>query len=510
MVMAMMTRSSQQRLALDVFDVERHAAAHQLGRVDRPARAVDRRPAGHAGLHAVAVGVFGDQLGALRLAGLHADGVRARADQRHLALQHVEELRQLVEAGAADEAADAGDARRRRRAPAARAGASAAVGRIERNFQTRISSLLKPWRRWRKNTGPGLSSLMASAISAISGSAEQRAPATPTTRSCGALHQRPALVAGRAGDRRQRRLGDPRQRRGAAGRPLVDEQHHLVGQHRQPLDQLAHPGLGVLRHRDHHAVDVGHDPVRRAAPRCRPAPARRRRRGRRAADAVVEHAQHRGLAASQRRADQPLGVLVGADHDDVGRQPALGAPAAHHRPPQGVQARRAPRSWPRTRARRPRQSRSPVGWKPTSRNSRHSAARPKPAATLHQMPAEPLALRKGVGVDGREAPDQRQRADDERRERGGRDAAGRQRRGGERERCPARRRRRCGRSRPASSRSAASGSASAPPVASARAGRARLSRAAAAWPSWPGALRRRLQARRRAQAFRPGTIPPRD
>ncbi len=39
------------------------------------------------------------------------DRVRARADQRQLADQHVEELRQLVDRGLADEAADAGDAR---------------------------------------------------------------------------------------------------------------------------------------------------------------------------------------------------------------------------------------------------------------------------------------------------------------------------------------------------------------------------------------------------------------
>src|ERR1019366_8392540 len=69
---------------------------------------VDLRPAGDAGPHAVALPVVGnllvegfDELGALR-AGAH-DG--------HLALQDVEELRQLVEADGADDAADGGDAR---------------------------------------------------------------------------------------------------------------------------------------------------------------------------------------------------------------------------------------------------------------------------------------------------------------------------------------------------------------------------------------------------------------
>ena len=43
---------------------------------------------------------------------LGVDGVRARADERQIALEHhVEELRQFVEAGLADEAADARDAR---------------------------------------------------------------------------------------------------------------------------------------------------------------------------------------------------------------------------------------------------------------------------------------------------------------------------------------------------------------------------------------------------------------
>ena len=53
-----------------------------------------------------------DRLVVQPVLGLGVDRVRARADQRQVALEHhVEELRQLVEAGLADEAADAGDAR---------------------------------------------------------------------------------------------------------------------------------------------------------------------------------------------------------------------------------------------------------------------------------------------------------------------------------------------------------------------------------------------------------------
>ena len=57
----------------------------------------------------------GAQVGAARLPGLAQRGVlgehqRARADEAHVALEHVEQLRRLVEREAADDAADAGDA----------------------------------------------------------------------------------------------------------------------------------------------------------------------------------------------------------------------------------------------------------------------------------------------------------------------------------------------------------------------------------------------------------------
>src|SRR5262249_31401422 len=65
---------------------------------------VHLRPAGDARLDrqaaAVVVGVAGDLL----------DEIRARPDEAHLAAQHVPELRQLIEAGAAEESAGARDA----------------------------------------------------------------------------------------------------------------------------------------------------------------------------------------------------------------------------------------------------------------------------------------------------------------------------------------------------------------------------------------------------------------
>ena len=59
------------------------------------------------GLHLVADHVAADQL-AVQL--VVRDRVRARADDAHAPLQHVDELRQLVERGAAQERAEARDA----------------------------------------------------------------------------------------------------------------------------------------------------------------------------------------------------------------------------------------------------------------------------------------------------------------------------------------------------------------------------------------------------------------
>ena len=76
------------------------------------APAVDLRPAGDAGLDAMAGEIAVHCLVINLRLGLGVDRVRARADQRQVALDgHVDELRQLVEARLADETADTGDAR---------------------------------------------------------------------------------------------------------------------------------------------------------------------------------------------------------------------------------------------------------------------------------------------------------------------------------------------------------------------------------------------------------------
>ena len=79
-------------------------ALHLLDRLGLAAQAVDLRQAGDAGAHLVADHVAVDQL-AVHL--VVRDGVRARADDAHAPLQHVDELRQLVERGAAQERAEA-------------------------------------------------------------------------------------------------------------------------------------------------------------------------------------------------------------------------------------------------------------------------------------------------------------------------------------------------------------------------------------------------------------------
>src|ERR1700692_1978028 len=101
----------QHRPVLDVIEVELDALLDFLLAVALAAPAVDLGPAGNARLDAVAGEIAVDRLveqPALQFA-LH--GVRARTDQRQIALEYdVEQLRQFVEAGLADKAPDPGDA----------------------------------------------------------------------------------------------------------------------------------------------------------------------------------------------------------------------------------------------------------------------------------------------------------------------------------------------------------------------------------------------------------------
>src|ERR1044071_4888361 len=122
-----------QRPVLDVVVVPLDAIAQR----GLAAEAVDLGPAGDAGLDAVAVAVAAD-VGLEQLDELRA--LRARAHQRHVAAQDVEELRQLVEGRAAQQppdpgaAVDALDAARR----AALAGAEALGGGVGRAHRAEL------------------------------------------------------------------------------------------------------------------------------------------------------------------------------------------------------------------------------------------------------------------------------------------------------------------------------------------------------------------------------------
>lgn len=92
-----------QRLLFDVLQIEA-----QLVVGAGVVLAVDLRVAGQAALHTQPVGKFRDLL----RVGLHVlDALGPRADERHIALEDVEDLRQLVDAQLADDPPDARDAR---------------------------------------------------------------------------------------------------------------------------------------------------------------------------------------------------------------------------------------------------------------------------------------------------------------------------------------------------------------------------------------------------------------
>src|SRR5262249_29418029 len=93
----------------EALDVEEVVLELLPGVLDRCAvAAADRRVASDARLHAEALPEKGD----FALEPLDEDGaLGAGADEAHLADEHVPELRQLIDAGPAEEAADARDAR---------------------------------------------------------------------------------------------------------------------------------------------------------------------------------------------------------------------------------------------------------------------------------------------------------------------------------------------------------------------------------------------------------------
>src|SRR4029079_4751833 len=92
---------------LDVPKVAIDPLLHQLETGGFSAETIDLSPAGQAGLHVLPECVIGDELGVPVIVGY---GMRSRTNDRHIAAQHVHELRQLVDAGGAQDCPDARDA----------------------------------------------------------------------------------------------------------------------------------------------------------------------------------------------------------------------------------------------------------------------------------------------------------------------------------------------------------------------------------------------------------------
>lgn len=93
--------------AVDVVEVEIHPALHVFLGFDLPAESVHLGPTGDAGRdgmaeHVVFHGVHGLEV--------HGGGVGAWAYDRHIPNEHIPELGELVEVGAAQNPTDAGDA----------------------------------------------------------------------------------------------------------------------------------------------------------------------------------------------------------------------------------------------------------------------------------------------------------------------------------------------------------------------------------------------------------------
>src|SRR5262252_858063 len=95
---------------IDVVEVEFDPALQLSGRARRAARTIDLRPSGEARLDAMTMRIAIGDLGSHSIFRTHVDRVRTRSDQRHLALEHIEELRQLIQTESAEPTADGSDA----------------------------------------------------------------------------------------------------------------------------------------------------------------------------------------------------------------------------------------------------------------------------------------------------------------------------------------------------------------------------------------------------------------
>src|SRR6266404_1833002 len=323
----------QHRPVLDVVEIELDALLDFLFAVDFAAPAVDLRPAGDARLDAVAreiaVHRFVEQP-ALQFA-LHR--VRTRADQREVAFEHdVEELRQFVKAGLADEASDAGDAAI---VPGHDPGGQW-IGLIvvQRAKLEDVDALVV-------EAEPLLAEQHRPRTVELDRQRHQRHQRARQQQNGGAdeMVEQPLHHQIPIGDRRLEDIeggdlaeigigaGTEAQLVGVSGKPDVDRQHPQFLQH------VENPRLRRNRQREQHQVDAGaagefDDIVDLAEFWTAGA-------GIEGATvvAVIEHAEDLDIriALGLERLDQLLTVFVRADHDGTAIEPAVTRPAAHQR-----------------------------------------------------------------------------------------------------------------------------------------------------------------------------------
>src|SRR6185437_3273813 len=336
----------QHRPVLDIVEIELDALLDFLFAIDLAAPAVHLRPAGDAGLDAMAreIAINGLVEQPALQSALH--GVRARADQRQVALEYdIEELRQFVEAGPADEAADAGDAAV---VPGHDPG-SRRIGLIviERAKLEDVDALVvEPEPLLTEQHRSGTVELDRQRDQRHQRRGQQQGGGTDDVVEQPFHHQVPV------GDRRFEHVegrnlakvgigaGAKAQLVGVRGQPDIDRQHPELLQH------LENPDFRRNRQGKQHEIDAGaagelDDVVDLAQFRGAGAGVEGP-----AVVAIVEHAEDIdvGIGLGSQRFDQLFAASIGADDDGAATEPPLARPTADHRAqqqPLGNQRREA-------------------------------------------------------------------------------------------------------------------------------------------------------------------------
>src|SRR5262249_50188551 len=96
---------------LDVIEIMRHPGPRFLYCVEFAAQSFDLGPPGDSGFDAMAMQILLDSITIELVARPHRDGVRTRTDERHIAAQYIDQLRQFVDAQGAHGTTDARDSR---------------------------------------------------------------------------------------------------------------------------------------------------------------------------------------------------------------------------------------------------------------------------------------------------------------------------------------------------------------------------------------------------------------